>query len=159
MTEMGRPRTAAGLQTGMAGALVMLLWLTVAMAWSQHSVWWFPNLMATTFWGDPALQNGFDRYSAAGLALHLLQYSALGVLFAWLVPSRTSYTRLLLFGVILSLAYYYFMYGYVWRHWDPLIPLYSADRPVLVAHVFFGMMLGRLPHYAASKRAAGAVIS
>ena len=126
----------------------MLLWLCIALAWSQHSVWWFPNLMATIVWGEPALQNAFDRYSAAGLALHFLQYSALGVLFAWLVPARTPYTRLLLFGVILSLGYYYVMYGYVWRHWDPLIPLYVADRPVLVSHVFFGMMLGRLPRYA-----------
>ena len=145
-------KTAAGLQTGMAGALVMLSWLCLATMLTQHSVWWLPNLMATSFWGDPALRNGFGKYSTAGLALYLLQYTALGVLFAWVVPKGTPYTRRLLFGVVLSLGYYYFMYGYVWRLLDPLIPLYSADRAVLVAHVFFGMMLALLPRYAMLER-------
>lgn len=125
----------------------MLVWLCLAMSLARRSVWWFPNLMATSFWGDPALTNSFGKYSAAGLALHLLQYSALGVVFAWIAPARATYTRLLLFGVVLSLAYYYFMYGYVWKRWDPLIPLYIADRAILVAHVFFGMVLATLPRY------------
>ncbi len=141
------PRVLAGLQTGMAGALMMLAWLGVVTLWSRHSVWWFPNLMATTFGGDPALQNHFDRYSPAGLALHLLQFSLLGALFARAVPERTGYTRLLLAGVVLAVAYYYLMYGFVWKHLNPLIPLYSPDRQILVGHIFFGFMLARLPRY------------
>jgi hypothetical protein len=145
-------RFLAGLQTGMAGALVMLAWLALAMLWSRHSIWWFPNLMATTFGGDPALQMNFGKYTAAGLALHLIQYSVLGAVFALIAPLRgaplhPSYTRLALLGLLLSLAFYYLMYDFVWKYWNPLIPLYIPDRAIVVAHVFFGMMLGRLPLY------------
>jgi hypothetical protein len=150
MNSRSSERTLAGLQTGMAGALVMLAWMAISMLWTRHSVWWFPNLMATTFGGDPALHTGFGKYSAAGLALHLLIYSGLGVVFAFLVPDRPTQGRLLLSGVLLALAFYFFMYGYFWKHLNPLIPLYSPDRQLLVAHVFYGMMLSRYSRYAQS---------
>ena len=140
-------RLAAGLQTGMAGGLLMLAWLALATFWSKHSIWWFPNLMATTFGGDSALQGKFGKYSPAGLALHLLQYSLLGALFARITPERASYLRLLLTGVVFSVAYFLLMYGVVWKQINPLIPLYSPDRQILVAHVFFGFMLARLRNY------------
>src|SRR5579875_1071912 len=89
-------RALAGLQTGMFGALILLGWMALATLWSRHSVWWYPNLMATTFGGDPALRIGFGRYSLAGLALHLVQYAGLGVIYAAVVPRHTAYTRLLL---------------------------------------------------------------
>lgn len=128
----------------------MLAWMALSMLWIRHSVWWFPNLMATTFGGDPALHTGFGKYSAAGLALHLLIYSCLGVVFAFLVPDRATHGRMLLSGVLLSLAFYFFMYGFFWKHVNPLIPLYSPDRQLLVAHVFYGMMLSRYARYAQS---------
>lgn len=145
-------RFLAGLQTGMAGALTMLAWLALAMLWSRHSIWWFPNLMATTFGGDPALKMSFGKYSAAGLALHLVLYSALGGLFALVVPlhaahGHISYGRLALIGLVVSMAFYYLMYDFVWKYWNPLIPLYIPDRAIVVGHIFYGMMLGRLPHY------------
>ena len=141
-------RVAVGLQAGMAGGLVMLAWLGLATLWSKHSVWWFPNLMATTFGGDAALQSKFGRYSFAGLALHLLQYSLLGAIFARIAPERASYPRLLLLGLLLSLAYYFLMYDLLWKHINPLVPLYSPDRQILIGHIFYGFMLARLRNYA-----------
>ncbi len=143
-------RLSAGLQTGMAGALVMLGWLALTSLWSRHSIWWFANLMATTFGGDAALRADFGKYTAAGIALHLVQFCALGAVFAAVVPERTTYTRLLLYGLITSMAFYYLMYGVVWKHLNPLVPLYSPDRPILVGHIFFGFMLARLGRYRAA---------
>ena len=140
-------RLLAGLQAGMAGALLMLGWLLIVTVWSMHSVWWFPNLMATTFGGDPALKTGFGKYSLAGLALHLVQYSALGAVFAALISPRLAYTRLLLLGILVSIGFYYLMFGFVWKHVNPLIPLYSPDRQIIIAHVFYGLMLARVRHY------------
>jgi len=145
-------RFMAGLQTGLAGALVMLAWLGLAMLWSRHSIWWFPNLMATTFGGDPALQMRFGKYTAAGLALHLTQYSVLGAVFALFAPLHpgtlhTTYARLAIGGLIVSMAFYYVMYDFVWKYWNPLIPLYIPDRAIVVGHIFYGMMLGRLGRY------------
>jgi len=141
-------RFVAGLQAGMAGALVMLAWLGLAMIWAGHSVWWFPNLMATTFGGDPALRNGFGKYTAPGFALHLLLYSLFGGAFGWLVPSRMGGTRILLLAVIAALGFYFAMYDFVWPRVNPLVPLYSPDRPVIVGHVFFAFFLARVSRYA-----------
>jgi hypothetical protein len=146
-------RFLAGLQAGMAGALVMLAWMAVSMLWARHSIWWFPNLIATTFGGDPALRSGFGRYSAAGIALHLVQYSLLGGLFALALPDRLPVTRVLLLAVIFSLGLYYVMYHFVWKHVNPLIPLYSPDRQILVAHIFYGFLLARIPAYRKARAA------
>jgi hypothetical protein len=81
------------------------------------------------------------------LALHLVQFSALGAAFAAIVPERLPYTRMVLLGLIASVAFYYLMYGLVWKHLNPLVPLYSPDRPILVGHIFFGFMLARLARY------------
>ena len=140
-------RAAAGLQAGMAGGLVMLGWLSLTTLWSRNSIWWFPNLMATTFGGDPALQPSFGKYSLSGLALHFIQYSLLGVVYAKLVPERAPYTRLLSTGLIIAVAYYYLMYGFVWKHLNPLVPLYSPDRQILAGHLFYGFMLTRIRNY------------
>jgi hypothetical protein len=140
-------RLLPGLQAGMAGALVMLAWLALAMLWSKHSIWWFPNLMATTFGGEAALRLGFGKYTAAGLALHLIQFSFLGAIFALVMPAQMRRGRAVLIGVIVGVAWFYLMYGLVWKHLNPIIPLYSPDRQILVGHVFFGMMLGRVSRY------------
>lgn len=140
-------RFVAGLQAGMAGALVMLAWLAITMLWYRNSIWWFPNLMATTFGGDPALHPGFGKYSPAGIALHLVQFSVLGGLFAITVPQSFPYLRLLLLGVLAGLGYYFVMYDFAWKHLNSLIPLYAVDRPTLVGHLLYGLMLARAPRY------------
>ncbi len=138
----------------MAGGLLMLGWLALATLWSKHSIWWFTNLMGTTFGGDPALQPRFDKYSPAGMALHLVQYSLLGVIFARIVPARSSFARLLGTGLALSLAYYFLMYAVVWPRLNPLVPLYSPDRQILIGHIFFGLMLSRLGNYEIARQPA-----
>ncbi len=125
----------------------MLLWMGLTMLFSRHSVWWFPNLMATALGGDAALRESFGKYTPAGLSIHVLQFSLLGALFAMTAPERTPFTRLLVLGLIVSLSYYYLMYGFVWKHVDPLVTLYSPDRQILVGHIFYGFMLARLGNY------------
>jgi hypothetical protein len=72
------PRTysaLAGFEAGMAGVLVMLLWLAAASVWYRHTPWSVPNIMASNFYGDDAIRPGFGWSSLSGIALYLILYS------------------------------------------------------------------------------------
>src|SRR3954465_12760694 len=83
----------AGLQAGVAGALVMLLWLALASVWYRRSLWHIPNLLATPFHGEAALRHRFSFSTVSGIALHVLIYGALGAAFALAVQDRWSPAR------------------------------------------------------------------
>jgi len=67
----------AGLETGVVAALAMLGWLGLSAAWYRHSFWTAPNLLASTFYGEFALGNGFTERTFPGLALYVLLYGSL----------------------------------------------------------------------------------
>ena len=140
----------AGLQAGVMGALLMLLWLGLSSTWNRRTwrgLWTIPNLMASTFYGDSALRRGFASTTFSGIALHVLVYAAIGALFGLLVRGHGSRLRVLLFGVLSGVAWYYLAFGLLWKNLNPLVPLYTPDRPMLVGHLLFGGVLGRFPVY------------
>ena len=138
----------AGLQAGMLGALIMLAWLALSSLWYRRSIWSVPNLLSATFFGDTAFRNSFSRTTFSGLALHLTLYSLIGVLFALAVRERAGRTRAMLIGMLASLAWYYVMFGFVWKSVNPTLALYSPDRSMLIGHLLYGGILGRFRGYA-----------
>jgi hypothetical protein len=137
----------AGLQSGMYGALAMLAWLGLASVFYRRTMWAIPNLYASTFHGEAALRRGFAYTTFSGIALHLLIYASLGAVFGFLMQDRTTRLRIVLLGVIWGMAAYYVLFGPVWNFVNPLVPLYVPDRPMMVGHVIYGGLLGRLPNY------------
>jgi hypothetical protein len=137
----------AGLQSGMFGALMMLGWLALASVYYRRSLWTIPNLLASTFHGEAALRPDFAQTTFSGIALHLLIYATLGALFGILVRDRTTRLRSALLGVIWAMGWYYLSFGALWKSVNPLVPLYVPDRPMLVGHLIYGGLLGRVPLY------------
>ena len=137
----------AGLEAGMLAGLVMLAWLAAASAFQHRSVWAVPNLLATTFYGESALRQSFGAKTLAGLALHLFVYSLLGAAFGIVVQHRGTRLRLTLLGILSALAWHYFSFGFFWKTVNPLVMLYSPDRPMLVGHLLYGGLLGRFPDF------------
>ena len=137
----------AGLQAGVAGALAMLLWLALASVWYRRSLWHIPNLLATTFHGEAALRHRFSFSTVSGIALHVLIYAALGAAFALAVQDRWSPARKVLLGIILAVAWYYISFHVLWNSVNPIVALYSPDRPLLVGHIIYGGMIARFPAY------------
>jgi len=135
-------RALAGLQAGTLGGLVMLAWFALHSMTQNQSWFAVPNLLASTFYGDAAFRSGFGRVTLAGGALHLCASAAVGVLYGLFFPDRQSPTRLLLTGMLVGLAWYYVCYGAFWKFVNPLVPLYSSERTMVIAHVFFGACLG-----------------
>src|ERR1700747_2545316 len=90
----------AGIQAGTVGALILLGYLALDSAWHRHSVWTVPNLLASTFYGESAYRQGFSAGTSVGVALLLLLYGVLGLLFALVVRDHGTRMRVVLAGLI-----------------------------------------------------------
>jgi hypothetical protein len=144
----------AGLQGGMLGVCWMLAWLGVSASWQRRSFWTTPNLMATAFYGERAIRSGFAARTLSGVALYLVLYSLLGVLFAFLVRDRLPRFRTVLAALVFSVAWYYIAFQIVWRSVLPLVYLLHAARPMLLGHLIYGTFVGRYPNYLPQPHAA-----
>ncbi|HWQ55869.1 MAG TPA: hypothetical protein VN442_19430 [Bryobacteraceae bacterium] len=145
--RMGLLSALAGFQAGMVGVIAMLALTGLASAWYRRTFWYVANLMSSTFYGDDAIRAGFSWKTVSGIALYLILYSAFGALFGALARDRFPRLRLVLVGILCGVAWYYLWYALLWRWLNPLIPLYTHDRPMLWAHMLYGGMLGRYPLY------------
>lgn len=133
----------AGVETGVIGVLAMLVWLGVSAMWYRRSFWTAANLVASTFYGEPALRNRFTSNTFSGLALYLLVYGILGMVFSVAVQDRRRGFRITLLGILFSVGWYFVLFGWIWKHWNPLVALYTHDRVMFAGHVLFGWILGR----------------
>ncbi len=137
----------AGLEVGTLAGLAMLAWLAIYTWIRNGSVWLVPNLMASTFYGERALVQGFRASTLSGLAVELAAGGALGMLFGLAVGYYPNRLRVLVYALAAAVAWYYISYGVFWRAVNPLVPLYSPSRPMLVGHLLFGLVLGSFPHH------------
>ena len=142
----------AGLQAGVSGALIMMVWSAVGSLWGRRSIWMIPNLYATAFYGSNAYVNGFLRSSWSGLALMLLICGLGGAVWGLVWGDRRKPLQGLI-GAVAGLIFYYFCFKLVWPHLGPLIPLYAPEPQVQIGYVLWGLALARSPIY--SRRIAG----
>ena len=143
----------AGIQAGIVGALILLGYLALDSAWHRRSIWTVPNLMASTFYGESAYRQGFRASTSVGVALLLLLYGALGLLFALVVRDHGTRERVVLAGLIYGTGWFFLSFDILWKHVNPMVQMYSPDRAMLVGHVIYGGVLGRgFPAYLKSIR-------
>jgi hypothetical protein len=138
----------AGIQAGVVGALILMGYLALDSKWHGRSVWTVPNLMASTFYGDSAYRQGFGSRTSAGVALLVLVYGLLGALFGLVIRDHGTRLRITLFGLIYGTAWFFVSFTWLWKFVNPIVPIYSPDRAMLVGHILYGGVLGsRFPAY------------
>jgi len=137
----------AGLQAGTLGVGWMLAWLGMSSVWQRRSFWTPENLMASTFYGNGAIHEGFAFSTVSGIALYLLIYSSLGALFAIATRDRMTRSRLLLASVVFGLSWYYLSFRVIWKAVSPLITLLHVERSTMFGHLIYGLALSRYPVY------------
>lgn len=143
----------AGIQAGTVGALILLGYLALDSAWHRRSIWTVANLLASTFYGESAFRQGFAASTSTGVALLLLLYGILGLLFALVVRDHGTRTRVLLAGLIYGTGWFFLSFDILWKHVNPMVQIYSPDRAMLVGHLLYGGVLGRgFPVYLQSIR-------
>jgi hypothetical protein len=127
----------------------MIGWLMLESMWLRRSVWSLPNLFATVFYGPHAYVNGFVRSSLSGVALLLVIYGVLGVLWG-IVWQEKHQAFLRLIGALTGLVVYALFFDFIWPHTKPLVSLYAPNRALEVAHMLWGIMLAASPRFARS---------
>ncbi len=144
----------AGIQAGVVSALILLGYLALDSKWHGRSLWTVPNLLASTFYGESAYRSGFGSRTSSGLALVFVVYGLLGGLFGLVMREHTARLRLVIFGVIYGTGWFFLSFNWLWKHVNPMVPMYSPDRAMLVGHVLYGGVLGsRFPRYLISMTA------
>jgi hypothetical protein len=142
----------AGLQAGVAGAVIMLVWLMTGSFWERHSAWLVPNLLSTTFYGSNAYTGRFTHSSWVGLSLIVAIYGFLGVVWGIVWPAERKAGRRIA-GMLFGLVMYFILFDFVWEHVNPLVTLYAPTRQLQAGHILWGLTLARTPIY--SRRIAG----
>ena len=137
----------AGLQAGTSGALGLLTWMSLQARFFGKSLWWVPNLLASIFYGESSIKNGFGRYTMAGFAALLLLYALLGVLFGLLWRDRPKGSRLLLAGWGVGILAYYGVIRWTLPEFSPIGALYVPNHQFLFAHLIFGTLLARYTRF------------
>jgi hypothetical protein len=139
------PALLAGLQSGLVGALCMLVWLGVIAQWQQRNFWIPANLMASAFYGPASIHTGFASETVSGLAVYIALYSLLGALLALVLRDRLSRTRTFLVTVAFALGWYYLSFRFLWNSLMPLVALLHVERSTALGHLIYGALLGGYP--------------
>jgi hypothetical protein len=135
----------AGLQTGISGAIAMLIWLAIGSLWTRHSMWWIPNLVASAVYGEASLREALGVYTAVGAAMVLFLYGLVGVAFGEVLGDRAGGFRLFCFSLVVALSVYWALLRWFWRGANPLGHLYAPDGQLLFVHLIFGCFLAAYP--------------
>jgi len=138
-------RALAGIETGVLGGLAMWGWLAASSAVNRQPVWTVPNLLAEVFYGRDALRRDFSGLTIAGLALHLVAAGLAGLLFGLLIGESQNRLRVALLGILTGLVWFHFSEVLFWRKLGALTAIYSRVRPMLLAHLIFGVALAWYP--------------
>jgi hypothetical protein len=123
----------------------MLGWLAVSSLVNFHTIWIVPNLLGSALTAHPAFQRGFGWTTVSGLGLHLFVSGLLGMLFGILAGATRRQVRVTLVGVVVGLSWYYASQALFLRRMGVLIAFYSPPRPLFLAHLAYGIVLGWLP--------------
>lgn len=139
----------AGLQAGIFAGLIALIYLMLDGAIRGRGLWAFANLVSATIYQGKALSHSFRWATLVGMALHLIISGIVGVGFAFILrPFASRPVRSYLIAGCLGLVWYFAACRYLWPHVNPALVIYQPFPGMLLAHLLFGLCMGRTPHFA-----------
>ncbi len=145
-------RLLAGVQSGVAGFAVSLVWIGIVSRWEGRSFWTLPNLMAGLFEGLGGFRPYFNAYTWTGLALHLLLTVAFATLTSQVISPRRRIGPSLGMGILLSTGWFYLVDGFFWRLVFPPFSVYSKRPSIFFGYVLIGMCVGLYSIFVRSDR-------
>lgn len=140
-------RLMAGLQVGILGGLVTLVWFAVLSQLQFRAPWTLLNLFGSTLGGNPHWGFGLSWATLTGAALHLFACGAFGMLIGWLLPRPSEGSRYSVagaaFGALLSLM----VYEFFWRRQFPRLNTFVASGGILLVHLIMGAAFSNFPRF------------
>lgn len=135
-------RALAGMDVGLAAGLAALSWLSLH-SWLRGEFWWAKlNVAGAVFYGPEVYTMGLSRATAAGFALLLVVYTALGLSFS-LVARTEGYARNLMLALGWSAVWQLAAQRWFWPRLDAFGASYYPPLATLPAHLMMALCLAR----------------
>jgi hypothetical protein len=135
----------AGLETGVLGAMCLLLWQVAGSLLAGQPAWDVPTRLVTAVWGRGVSRDGLLAAASAGAALQLFGGGLVGVLFGLSQRSAWASRRVVLLGLVFGLGWYYLAYEVLLRRVGTGPYALLPRRSLMPAHLVFGLVLSAYP--------------
>jgi hypothetical protein len=132
----------AGIEIGVIGGIVMLLWLAVSPVVLGYSWWSILNLFASHSYSYRVVRGGPGMVTLAGMAVQVVSAGIVGAIAGSLAPTGR------LFGLAVTIVWYALCYGFLWKRYAPMVPAYAPQPLLAVAFFLYGSVLGWHAHLA-----------
>ena len=132
-------RILVGIESGVLGACLMLVWLFGHSWWNGDRVLTAANIWATSIYGSAAMRN-LPAKPISGLAVHFAMACVAGGLFSAFAGGIRRFPLVFMLGLAAG-AVWYFVLVY-WNRW---IVVYSPQPETFIAYLLFGIVLSRTP--------------
>lgn len=135
----------AGGETGVLGALLMMIWFALDSLVERQQWWAILNLWGAAIYGDAVFRMGLGKASLAGGALHVFLGGLAGAGSGLALGRLRRFGRVLLAALLLGALWYGILQYGVLRWLHPLIGRMTPQPATLLAHLLFAVMLTRIP--------------
>jgi hypothetical protein len=137
-----------GLQLGVIGGMIMLLWFALVCPLVGKPWWLIPNLFGSHFYSSREVYLGPGIVTVVGAALQIVISGLVGCLNGLATPGGR------LSGLGAALAWYFFCILFLWKRIAPMM-LTGAIQPILwTGYFLYGSALGWHRHLIRERRAS-----
>jgi hypothetical protein len=144
----------AGLESGVLGAVLMMVWFALdALVERQH--WWaMLNLWGAAIYGNAVFRMSLGKASLAGAALHIFLGGVAGAVIALALGRLHRFSLILLGAMVAGVVWYGILQHGILRSLNPLIVRMTPQPATLLAHLLYAAVLTRIPGRGISLAAA-----
>ena len=129
----------AGVEIGVVGGLVMLLWLILSAPLVGEPWWTTLNLFASHYYPYSVVRQGPGMVTLSGSSFLLVLAGSIGGLTGLMTPGGR------LFGLGVAIAWYLLSYGFLWKKFAPMLVVYGSQPLLIIAFFLYGSALGWHP--------------
>jgi hypothetical protein len=126
----------AGLEIGVIGGIVMLVWLAISAPLLGYPWWSIINLFASHSYGARVVREGPGMVTVAGIAIQIVAAGLIGAITGFLTPGGR------LFGLAVTGIWYLLCYTFLWKRYAPLVPIYGPQPLLAIGFFLYGSVLG-----------------
>jgi hypothetical protein len=125
-----------GLELGILGGILMLVWFAVIAPVLGQAWWTVPNLLGSKYYAARLVRSGPGFVTLSGSAIHLVMAGVVGGFAGLLTPGNR------LVGLGVAFAWYLASYFYLWKRTSPMLPEYAWQPVLAVGYFLYGSVLG-----------------
>ncbi len=129
----------AGVEIGVIGGVVMLVWLAIGAPLIGQSWWSILNLFASHSFSARIVRDGPGIVTVYGMAVQILAAGIVGAITGFLTPGGR------LFGLAVAIIWYLLCYGFLWKRYAPMVPAYAPQSLLAIGYFLYGSALGWHP--------------